>query len=226
MGRLQKHLRNTFLTGIFAAAPIAVTAFVIVYVEAATREPLNKLFRINIPFIGVVAAVVLIYALGLLVNSLLGRWLIGLVDRILLRLPVLKELYQAWKHISVTPGGKEGIFAKVVLVPVETGRALTLGFSSGAPIDGDPSTCCVFIPAVPNPMNGRLYFVPMADVKVLDLSPEEAFKIILSGGNYVPLELARATAGTTQLPSPRDPSLLPGRPAAVEAAAAGTSTAP
>jgi uncharacterized membrane protein len=199
MGRLQKHLRNTFLTGIFAAAPIAVTAFVIVYVEAATREPLNKLFRINIPFIGVVAALVLIYALGLLVNSLLGRWLIGLVDRILLRLPVLKELYQAWKHISVTPGGKEGIFAKVVLVPVENDRAHSLGFSSGEPLDGDPNTCCVFVPASPNPTNGRLYFVPLGDVRVLDLSPEEAFKIILSGGNYVPAELAKATAARPTL---------------------------
>jgi uncharacterized membrane protein len=115
---------------------------------------------------------------------------------VLLRVPVLKELYRAWKHISVTPGGKEGIFGKVVLVPVENGRAKTLGFSSGEPIEGDPNTCCVFVPAVPNPMNGRLYFLPMSDVQVLDMSAEEAFKIILSGGNYVPPELARATMAT------------------------------
>ena len=194
MPSLQKHLRNTFLTGIFAAAPIAVTLFVIVYVEHATRAPLYKLFKINIPFIGVVVALALIYLLGLLVNSLLGKFLITVVDRILLRVPVLKEVYRAWKHISVTPGGKEGIFAKVVLMPVEDGRSKTLGFSSGKPIDGDPTTCCVFVPAAPNPMNGRLYFVPMQNLRVLDLSPEQAFKIILSGGNYIPIELAQVTA--------------------------------
>ena len=194
MAWIQKHLRNTFLTGIFAALPIAVTAFVIVYVENATRAPLERLFGPKVPyFVGVLAALLLIYLLGLLVNSLLGRWMIGLVDRVLLRVPVLKELYRAWKHISVTPGGKEGIFGKVVLVPVENGRAKTLGFSSGEPIEGDPNTCCVFVPAVPNPMNGRLYFLPMSDVQVLDMSAEEAFKIILSGGNYVPVELSRAT---------------------------------
>ena len=42
-------------------------------------------------------------------------------------------------------------------------------------------------------MNGRLYFVPLAEVTVLDLSPEEAFKIILSSGNYVPEEIGRRT---------------------------------
>jgi len=194
MPSLQKHLRNTFLAGIFAAAPIAVTVFVIVYVENATRAPLYNLLGINVPFIGVLVAVALIYLLGLLVNSLLGKWMLTVVDRILLRVPMLKGLYQAWKHISVTPGGKEGIFAKVVLLPIEDGRAKTIGFSTGQPIEGDPSTCCVFVPAAPNPMNGRLYFMPVRDVRVLDVSPEEAFKLILSGGNYVPAELSRSTS--------------------------------
>jgi uncharacterized membrane protein len=193
MASLQKHLRNTFLAGALAAAPIAATVFVIVYVEGLTRAAARDLLGINTPFVGVALALGLIYALGLLVNSLLGKWLLTLVDRLLLRVPVLNELYKAWKHVSVTPGGKEGVLAKVVLIPVENGRAATLGFSSGAPIDGDPHTCCVFVPAVPNPMNGRLYFLPIADVRVLDLSVEEAFKIILSGGNYVPVDLARGT---------------------------------
>lgn len=200
MGFLQKHLRNTFIAGVFAAAPIVVTAVVIVYVESITRAPLKRWFNWDTPFLGFLVAVALIYALGLLVNSLLGKWLIRVVDALLLRVPVLKELYRAWKHVSVTPGGKGGVFTKVVLVPTENGRARTLGFTSGDPLEGDPTTCCVFVPAAPNPMNGRLNFVPMADVRTLDLSPEEAFKIILSGGNYVPPEVAAATrAGPAEI---------------------------
>jgi uncharacterized membrane protein len=189
MQRLPRHLRNSFLAGIFAAAPIAVTVFVVVYVENLTRTPLAKI-GINVPFVGVAAAVVLIYLVGLVVNSLIGRWILKIVDRILLRVPVLKGAYVAWKQISVTPGGREGMFSKVVLIPIETGRAKTLGFSTGRAIDGDPRTCCVFVPAAPNPMNGRLYFVPITDVQVLDISAEEAFKVILSSGNYVPATLA------------------------------------
>jgi uncharacterized membrane protein len=194
---LKTHLRTTLLTGVFAATPLAVTIFLIWYVETVTRRPIAALFGINIPFLGVVIALVLIYALGLIVSSLVGKWLLARLDAVLLRVPVLNELYKAWKHVSITPGGREGIFAKVVLVPVEGGRARTLGFTSGDPIDGDPATCCVFVPAAPNPMNGRLYFVALADCVSLDVTPEEAFKWILSGGNYVPPEVGRATAALT-----------------------------
>jgi uncharacterized membrane protein len=197
MASVQNHLRNTFLAGIFAATPIAVTIFVIAYVESLTREPLKQYLKINIPFLGVLVALVLIYLLGLIVNSLLGKWFLRVLDSILSRVPLLKELYRAWKHISLTPGGKEGMFAKVVLIPVENGRAQCLGFTSGLPIERDSSICCVFVPAAPNPINGRLYFVQIADVRFQGLSTEEAFKIILSGGNYTPRELARG-----MLPSP------------------------
>lgn len=193
MTPLQKHFRNTFLTGVFAAIPLAVTIFVIWYVESTTRQPLRDFLNFNIPFVGVVLAVALIYLLGLVVNSLVGKWMIRTIDRVLLRVPLLKEIYQAWKQVTITPGGKEGVFAKVVLVPVENARTRALGFTSGEPIPGDPTTCCVFVPAMPNPIAGRLYFVPLGDCIPLGISVEEAFKLLLSGGNYVPEEIGAAT---------------------------------
>ena len=202
MGSLQKHLRNTFLTGAFAAAPIAVTAFVIVYVENATRAPLHRWFGVETPFAGVLVALALIYLLGLAVNSLLGRWLISVVDRVLLRVPVLKELYQAWKHVTVTPGGKEGVFAKAVLIGGDGARFL--GFSSGEPIEGDPNTFCVFVPNAPNPVGGRLYFVARANCVFLEgVAMEEAFKSLLSTGNYVPPGLGASTAKAGAVPPPQ-----------------------
>ena len=150
-------------------------------------------------------ALVLIYLLGLVVSSLIGKWLLGRFDALLSRVPLLNELYRAWKHVSVTPGGKEGIFGKVVLVPVEGGASRTLGFTSGDPIEHDPATCCVFVPAAPNPMNGRLLFVPIDVCLPVPITPEEAFKWILSGGNYVPPEVGRALAEGPKLePSASD----------------------
>ena len=193
MAPLQKHFRNTFLTGIFAAIPLAVTVIVIMYVEGATRQPLRDYLNLNIPFVGVILAIALIYALGLSVNSLVGKWIINTADRVLLRVPLLKDLYQAWKQVTITPGGKEGMFAKVVLVPVENKGTRALGFTSGEPIPADPSTCCVFVPAMPNPISGRLYFVPIDQCITLAISVEEAFKLLLSGGNYIPAEIGAAT---------------------------------
>lgn len=196
MSPLQKHFRNTFLTGIFAAIPLAVTVAVVMYVEGMTRAPLRDYLNLNIPFVGVLIAVALIYALGLVINSIVGRWLINSVDRILLRVPLLKDLYQAWKQVTITPGGKEGMFAKVVLVPVENKGTRAIAFTSGDPIPGDPTTCCVFVPAMPNPISGRLYFVPISECIPLGISVEEAFKLLLSGGNYVPPEVGAATRAT------------------------------
>ena len=188
MGPVQNHLRKTFLAGIFAAIPIAVTGFVVWYVDAQTRVLSKKLFGVDMPFLGVLVAVVAIYLLGFAVTSLLGRTLLRGVDWALGRMPVLKRIYQAWKQVVVTPG--EGVFAKVVLIADETSRMQMVGFTSGVPTTPDGDTLCVFIPAAPNPTSGRLYLVKREHCRILPVSNEEAFKMILSGGSYVPAGLA------------------------------------
>jgi len=182
MSSVQTHLRKTFLAGIFAAMPIAVTGFVIWYVDAKTRVLAQKVFGANVPFLGVLVAVTAIYLLGVIVTSLVGRFFLGTADRLLGRLPLLKSVYQTWKQVVLTPG--EGIFARVVLIADETGRMEMLGFTSGSPTAAD--RLCVFIPAAPNPTSGRLYFVRREHCAILDISTEDAFKMILSGGSYVP----------------------------------------
>jgi uncharacterized membrane protein len=181
MSSVQNHLRKTFLAGIFAAMPIAVTGFVVWYVDAKTRILSRELFGANVPFLGVLVAVVAIYLLGFVVTSLIGRFVLGAADRLLGRLPLLKPVYQTWKQVVLTPG--EGIFARVVLVADETGRMEMLGFTSGVPAG---ERLCVFVPAAPNPTSGRLYFVRREHCRMLEMSSEEAFKMILSGGSYVP----------------------------------------
>src|SRR5439155_16153192 len=104
-----------------------------------------QVLDVNGPFLGTAVAIGLIYVLGLIVSSLIGRVFLRLIDWILLRVPGLRELYRAWKQIALTPGGKEGMYAKVVLVPIE-GQSKMLGFTSGDAIPGDESTCCVFVP--------------------------------------------------------------------------------
>jgi uncharacterized membrane protein len=190
----QKHLRNTFLAGIFAAIPVGVTVFLIWYVDNATRAPLRRVFngRLDIPFIGIPITLILIYLLGLAVTSIVGNWLLRLIDRLLLRVPLLKDLYQAWKQVAVTPGGKEGMYAQVVLVPLE-GRARVLGFTSGECVLGDSATICVFVPNSPNPVMGRLYFVARDEARRLNISAEEAFKFLLSTANYIPPQIGAAT---------------------------------
>ncbi|MEZ4385004.1 MAG: DUF502 domain-containing protein [Nannocystaceae bacterium] len=190
--KLRRHLKKTLLTGIFSTIPLVVTVAVVVYVEKSSRAPVKALFGIDVPFIGFAVALAVIYLVGLVVSSIVGRMILDGLDRLLLKVPVLRELYKAWKQVSLTPGGREGIYAKVVLVP--DGERSVLAFTSGDPLDGDPERCCVYIPEVPNPMVGRLFVVERARCTELNVSVEEAFKMILSSGNYVPKEIGRQTA--------------------------------
>ena len=189
--RIKNFLRSTFLAGIFAAIPLVATIFVLWYVDKLTREPLKAFLGIDIPFAGFGVALLGIFVLGIVVRSLLGRLLLSALDWLLLKVPVLADVYKAWKQISLTPGGSEGIYAKVVLVQMD-GDVWYLGFTSGEGIPGDAETLCVFVPQAPNPMAGRLLFVPRARTRPTGLSVEDVFKFLLSGGNYVPAEVGRA----------------------------------
>ena len=194
MGRLNTHLRTSFLAGILAVVPVAVTAFVVWYVESKTRAAVEQaLGRHVAPFVGVLLAVALIYLIGVAVSSLVGRLLIGLADRVLGRLPLVRAVYAAWKQVALTPCGGEGMYAKVVLVAGGDGAvagAQQLGFTSGTPVPGAEDLLPVFVPQCPNPLNGRLLLVPRARCRMTAVTPEEAFKMLLSSGNYVPAGLA------------------------------------
>lgn len=182
----QGRIRRTFVAGIFAFVPLAVTAYIIYWIDLHTRGLTVWLFHRSIPFLGVLIALAAIYVTGMITSSLVGRFLLRIVDAILIRLPVVRQLYLGWKHIALTPGGTEGTFSRVVLIPDETGIMKQLGFTSGRVIEGPVPSYCVFVPSSPNPITGRLFFVPLDKCQVVEVSPEEAFKVVLSTGNYVP----------------------------------------
>ena len=188
---ISAHLRTTFLSGAFAAIPIAVTVAIVMYVERLTREPLNSI-GLGYPGLGIIIALLGIYLTGLFVSSIVGKFFLRRLDKFLERVPVLRELYKAWKQVSFTPGGGEGIYGKVVLVPDGRGEQHVLAFSSGECISSDCEIVAIFVPNAPNPVTGRVAFVHRRDLIVLDMTSEEAFKLLISSGNYVPPELAVA----------------------------------
>jgi uncharacterized membrane protein len=188
MSWLRAHLRNKFLAGALAATPVAVLAWAVVWLETNT-QPLTKPLGIHFPGLGMLIAVAAVYLLGVLVTSLLGRWLMVLGDHILRRVPGLSPLYQAWKDVLVLPPGKAGVYSRVVLIPALDGRGTQLGFTSGEPLPGDPKAWSVFVPSVPNPLAGQLVLVDRDACLPLDVSVQDAFKFLLSNGNYAPAAL-------------------------------------
>jgi uncharacterized membrane protein len=186
MTSAKDHIRKTFLTGVFFAVPLAITLFIIYWINDKTQPITHWVFGHDIPFLGVVIALGVIYLIGMVANSLLGKMLIRNIDALLSHVPMVGEVYSSWKQIALTPGGTEGTFSKVVLLRDETGSMKWLGFTSGRTVNAPNPSYCVFVPNAPNPITGRLYFVQVDQCAILDMSVEQAFKLILSTGNYVP----------------------------------------
>lgn len=189
MRRISKHVNKKLVAGLIAAIPVAITVFLIVYVDSMVE----KVVRLPYPFLGVLLSLAAIYCLGVFVTSLVGKYLLRTFDRVLGGIPGLRDLYRTWKQLLVTPNLDSGMFARVLLLPDESGQHFLLGFSTGRPIDATGDRLCVFVPNSPNPIAGRLYFVSMKRCHFLAVSSKDALKTVVSGGNYIPAGFALPT---------------------------------
>jgi uncharacterized membrane protein len=194
MGRMTKHVKSKLVAGLIAAIPLGITLFLVFYVDSMVQ----KVVRLPYPFLGILLSLAVIYALGVFVTSLVGRFLLRTLNRVLERIPGLRDLYRTWKQLLVTPDLDSGMFAKVVLLPDESGQQHLLGFSTGRPIGEGSDRLCVFVPNSPNPITGRLFFVSSKRCHFVPVSSKEALKTVVSSGNYLP------AAFGLPVPAPRD----------------------
>ncbi|MFN4242246.1 MAG: DUF502 domain-containing protein [Tepidisphaerales bacterium] len=193
--RFLRHLRRTFLTGLFAAVPVLVAVVVVYYVDLYTRPLAPTLYGYHVPFVGALVAVVSIYLLGLVVSTALARWTLRRLDARLDRMPLVRGVYRAWKQVSLSLGDAR-MWQKVALLEVGSDQ-YTLVFTSGKPLPGSPATLCVLVPSAPVPTSGQLLLVPAQRCHILELSTDEAIKYLLSSGNYLPQGLTCPPASGT-----------------------------
>jgi len=182
---LNRHI-GTFLTGISILLPIGISIYVVYFVfnfiDKLTGGIIYWLFGSNMPGVGFITTIVLIYILGMLTKSIVGRTFINKVDKIFLRIPLIQHLYSAIKGLSNSLLKKEKVsFKQTVLVPFPSKESLSIGFVTSDETIKE-NKISVFIPTVPNPTTGFLILVDKSSVEYLPLSFEEAFRLILSLG--------------------------------------------
>lgn len=197
-------LRNSFLTGVIVSTPIAVTVWLIytfVTFVDSTIKPLiparynpETYLPFAIPGMGLLIAILALTLIGALAANIFGRTLISIGDRIVNTVPLVRNVYGAIKQIVETAmGGQQNSFKEVVLVeyPMAGSYAVAFVASEGKGVirshvgKGD-EVIGVFIPTTPNPTSGFLLFIPRSKSVKLDLSVEEAAKLIISFGLVTP----------------------------------------
>jgi len=194
-------IRNSFFAGVVVALPIGLTVWLITtfvgFVDKSVLPWIPKqlvelipstIRNLQIPGLGIIISAVALWGLGVIATNFFGSRLLRFGERILARVPVVSNIYNAVKQIVVTMAHqKERAFRDVCLLEYPRKGLWAVGFVTsdlkGAPADVLPDGhVCVFVPTTPNPTSGFLLFVPTKDITILDMTPEEGAKMIISGG--------------------------------------------
>ena len=205
-------LRTSFLTGIVVIAPVALTlwliwsvigwfdGFVLPFVPDAYRpeQILNTIFgydlKLNISGVGVVVFLVFATLVGWLAKGLIGRSFIKYAENLVNRMPVVRSFYSGIKQIAETVfAQQERSFEKACMIEYPRKGIWAIGFISttakGEIAERNSSKgpmVSVFVPTTPNPTSGFLLFFPKADIIELDMSIEDAAKLVISAGLVYP----------------------------------------
>jgi len=146
-----------------------------------------------IPGLGFLLLALLVLAVGWIVHNAVGRKLLHWWNQALVRFPVIGRLYNALSQIvqTMVGGDQRRLLRRVVLIPFPTEASWTIGFvtSEESPILQDVlgEPCLnVFLVTTPNPTTGFFVTVPRSRVRAVNLSIEEAMKLVISAGSVTP----------------------------------------
>ena len=161
-----------------------------------TTEIEETLIGLEIPYLNVILALlamfIVVVVTGLLAANLFGRKLVAMWESLLGRIPLVRSIYQSAKQIAETMFSSSGkSFRKVLLIEYPRKGLYTLAFQTGNSIGEvqtktDEEVTSVFVPTTPNPTSGFLILVPTKEVVELDMSVDEALKMVISLGMVEP----------------------------------------
>ena len=197
-------MKRYFITGLLIWAPLGITIWVLSFILGMMDQSVmllptdwhpRSIFGFNIPGLGALLTLLVVFLTGLLTANFIGQRLVRWWEALLRRIPVVRSVYQSVKQISDTifsPSGQA--FRQALLVQYPRQGSWTIGFLTGTPggeIAGHLGNDMIslYVPTTPNPTSGFFLMVPKADVIELDMSVEDALKYLISMGVVAPGKL-------------------------------------
>ena len=196
-------LKKIFLTGLVVMIPIGLTLYILTFIISVMDGLLmiiprqyhpDTLIGFHIPGFGIIVTIMLIFICGLMTKSIVGNRIVRYSEGLLDKIPIVRSIHIAIKKIVGSMVlYRNRSFRKVVLVEFPRRGVYTVGFVTGTPegeIQRKTVQRCisVYVPTTPNPTSGYFIIFPEDEVIQLDMSVEEAFTLIISGGIVNPPE--------------------------------------
>lgn len=214
-GIIASRLRNYFLTGLIICAPVAITVWLvrsfIEWADSWVKPYLPRFYNpdnylpVAIPGFGLLVAIVVITLVGFLTANLVGRTIVNFGESLLNRTPLVRTIYKSLKQIFQTVlQDQSSSFKTAGLIEYPSPGLWSLVFIAtdakgeiAAKFDERGlDMVAVFLPPTPLPTAGFLLFVPRKNIVPLQMSAEDAAKLLISGGlvapDYKPLANAPA----------------------------------
>ena len=217
---LGARLRSYFLTGLIVVGPVAITIYVVwwfITLVDAWVKPLippqylpEHYLPFNVPGVGLIFGITGVMLVGALTANLFGRTLVTYSEMMLARMPIVRSVYRTLKQIFETVLSKNGgSFKRVGLIEFPRRGLYAIVFLAGEPPleveekigDGKPMVT-VFMPNGPNPTTGFIVFVQASELIPLDLSVEDAAKLVVSAGLVAPDQQERLRELAKRKPKP------------------------
>ena len=196
-----RKIRNYLIGGLLIWIPIMITVWVIRFVSGILDSSLvllppswrpEAVFGTYVPGVGVVLSLLLLLLTGVLVKNLFGGQMVAGLESLVRRIPVVGAVYGGAKTFSetvLTDKGKS--FKQVVMVEFPRKGVFSIGFITSHELEEAQAktaqvVTCVFVPTTPNPTTGFIILVPKDEVTYMDMTVDEAFKMLLTLGVVVP----------------------------------------
>lgn len=191
------------MSGLLALLPLGLTLYILwlLYQVAyslfgphtAFAGFMRRVIGRYIPGTEVVITVLMVFLVGVIVRHWVGRGLLHGVERAVLAVPGVRKLYWGTRqlaHAVLRPEQALTTGRRMVLVEFPYPGSYVLGMITNedvAKMSGlfPPDMVSVYIPTAPNPLSGWVLFVPRAKIAPVELTTEEGFSLILSGGLVV-----------------------------------------
>ena len=217
---LMQRLQSNFLTGLVVVAPLVITVYLtwgfINFVDDRVVPWVPDVYNprtwleVDIPGFGLLIFGVFTTLVGYLARKVFGRQLIRVGENIIDRMPVIRTIYNALKQIVETILSQSATsFQHACLIEYPRRGAWAIAFVSTRTrgellaATGEDEMISLFLPTTPNPTSGFLLFLPARDVKLLDMTVEEAAKLVISAGLVSPPTKAEKLAAERSADSRR-----------------------
>lgn len=198
--RLRDSLRRYFLSGLLVFLPVAITLWFLGWVIGLLDSVLdvlpawlhpNSYLPFAIPRLGAVVTLIMILLLGFLTKGVATRRFLAAWDKVFVQIPIFRGVYTAVQKLVQTFLGQSHANRQVVMIEYPRKGVYTVGFAMGRAWHelerkNELPLVNVFVPTTPNPTSGFYLLVPPEDISPINMSMEEALKLITSGGLITP----------------------------------------